>query len=117
VHHAIEALAALDLLWEAASDGRLGRVVIYDFPIPVGLKPDTAVVNLRIEPGYPETQIDTTYFYPAIDREARMATWPRNSSIPLAGTLPDLRELAFTLPVGAPLDPEAAGIPGDFEPV
>lgn len=65
----VETLDALGLPWEAVRDGRLGRVVIHDFPIPARLKPDTATVNLRIEPGYPETQIDMAYFYPQIERE------------------------------------------------
>jgi len=65
----VETLDALGLPWEAVRDGRLGRVVIYDFPIPAGLKPDTAAVNLRIESGYPESQIDMAYFFPAIERE------------------------------------------------
>ncbi|MEX2205428.1 MAG: E2/UBC family protein [Myxococcota bacterium] len=65
----VEALDALGLKWEAVRDGRLGRVVIYDFPIPAGLKPDAAAVNLRIEPGYPDSQIDMAYFFPAIERE------------------------------------------------
>ena len=64
----LEYLEERGLAWEAVRDGRLGRVVIHDYPLPSGLKPDTVSLNVRIEPGYPETQIDMVYFYPHVAR-------------------------------------------------
>ena len=65
----VEFLDTLGLRWEAVRDGQLGRVVIYDHPVPSGLKPDRVALNVRIEPGYPDTQIDMAYVYPPIERE------------------------------------------------
>jgi hypothetical protein len=64
----VDYLEACGHSWEAVWDGRLGRVVIHDYPLPGGLKPDTVSLNLRIEPGYPDTQIDMVYFFPHIAR-------------------------------------------------
>lgn len=61
-------LEATGLRWEAVRDGALGRVIVHDYALPAGLKPDTVSLNLRIESGYPETQIDMVYFFPGIRR-------------------------------------------------
>jgi hypothetical protein len=67
-------LPADDLLWLdqsalryelVAAQGVL-RVVVYDFPIPRGYNVDKAAVNVRIEAGYPDAQIDMAYFFPAL---------------------------------------------------
>ena len=48
-------------------DGVL-RVVIYDFPIPSGYKQCRADVNVRIDSGYPDSEIDMVYVHPALQR-------------------------------------------------
>lgn len=48
-------------------DGAL-RVVVYGFPIPPGYNVNEVAVNVRIDAGYPDTQIDMAYFYPPLAR-------------------------------------------------
>jgi len=64
----VDFLEAQHLSWETVRDGGVGRLVIHDFSIPAGYKQDRAALNLRIEPAYPDTQIDMAYFFPAIER-------------------------------------------------
>lgn len=61
-------LDAQGLCWETVSVGSVGRLIIHDFPIPAGYKQDRVTVNVRIEPAYPETQIDMVYFFPPLER-------------------------------------------------
>lgn len=64
----VDFLETTGLPWEAVRDGRLGRVILHDYSLPAGLKPDVVTLNLRIEPGYPDTQIDMVYFLPHVAR-------------------------------------------------
>ena len=54
--------------YELVAAGNVLRVVLYDFPIPSGYNRREADVNVRIETGYPDTQIDMVYVYPALAR-------------------------------------------------
>ena len=54
--------------YELVAEGGVLRVVLYDFPIPPGYRLRQADVNVRIEPGYPDTQIDMVYVHPALQR-------------------------------------------------
>ncbi len=70
------ALPQEDLEWLDNTQGRFDlisedgvlRVVLYDFRIPSGYRQRQADVNVRIEVGYPDTQIDMVYVYPALVR-------------------------------------------------
>ena len=65
-----------DLEWLDQAAGRFElvaehgvlRVVLYDFPIPLGYQCRCADVNVRIETGYPDTGIDMVYVHPALQR-------------------------------------------------
>lgn len=61
-------LDARGLPWETVREGRLGRLIIHDYALPAGYKPDAVSLNLRIEPAYPETPIDMVFFFPAVTR-------------------------------------------------
>lgn len=63
-----EFLAKLSLKWETVRDGAGGRVVIQDYPVPSGYNAARVRLNLRIEPAYPDTQIDMVYFFPHLAR-------------------------------------------------
>lgn len=52
--------------WEAVSDDTSRRVIIYGFPVPDGYNVNKVDLNLRIEAGYPDAQIDMVYFSPAL---------------------------------------------------
>lgn len=57
-------LDALGLPWETVIEGSVRRVVIYNNPLPKGYNQATGDLYLRIEPQYPDTQIDMVYFHP-----------------------------------------------------
>lgn len=61
-------LESSGLNYELVSEGGLLRVVIYDLPIPAGYQLSKVDANVRIEPGYPDAQIDMVYFYPKLRR-------------------------------------------------
>ena len=44
------------------------RVVVYEFPVPDGYNHCQVDVNVRIDPGYPDTQIDMVYVNPPLAR-------------------------------------------------
>lgn len=68
------ALPAEDMEWieargapyELVAEGGALRVVLYEVAVPSGYNVGTVAANVRIEPGYPDTQIDMVYFYPAL---------------------------------------------------
>ncbi|HYH23368.1 MAG TPA: multiubiquitin domain-containing protein [Azospirillum sp.] len=61
-------LNALGLRWETVSDGGIARVVVYGYPVPPGYNHTTVDLNVRIDPTYPDTQIDMVYVHPALVR-------------------------------------------------
>ena len=54
--------------FELIAEAGVLRVVLYDFPIPPGYHCLQADVNVRIESGYPDTQIDMVYVHPGLQR-------------------------------------------------
>ena len=61
------------LRYELVRENGVSRVVIYDWPVPAGYDRSTIDVNVRIEAGYPDTQIDMAYFFPGLSRQDRRA--------------------------------------------
>src|SRR6266404_1805585 len=61
-------LEGLELNYELVSESGGLRVVVYGLPVPAGYNVEKADVNVRIEPGYPDTQIDMAYFFPKLSR-------------------------------------------------
>jgi len=56
----------LSLEWEAVLEGGVRRIVIRRFPVPDGYNVTDVALNVRLEGGYPDTQIDMVYFFPAL---------------------------------------------------
>jgi len=54
--------------WEAVCEGNVKRVVLKDYPLPAGYSILKSDIYFRIEPAYPDSQIDMAYFYPALSR-------------------------------------------------
>ena len=54
--------------FELVVEGNVLRVVLYGFPIPPGYNRREADVNVRIDSGYPDSQIDMVYVYPTLTR-------------------------------------------------
>jgi len=61
------------LRYELVSENGVSRVMINDWPVPAGYDRSMVDVNVRIESGYPDTQIDMAYFFPALSRLDRRA--------------------------------------------
>jgi hypothetical protein len=55
--------------WEAIKNGSANWLIISQFTLPAGYTVATTQVALRIEPGYPDTQIDMAYFHPVLRRQ------------------------------------------------
>ncbi len=54
--------------YEAVSENRVNRLIIYNFNVPPGYNVSTSNLYLRIEPNYPDTEIDMFYFYPHLQK-------------------------------------------------
>ena len=54
--------------FELVAEGGVLRVVLYSFPVPPGYNSRAVDVNVRIESGYPDTQIDMVYVHPELQR-------------------------------------------------
>lgn len=55
------------LPWETIVDGSQW-VLIHEFPAPEGYSHKTVTAAIRIETGYPQTELNMVYFYPALNR-------------------------------------------------
>ncbi len=65
-------MAFLDLLhpvWADFRDGTTKGMLLGQFVVPTGYTVNATLVALRIEPAYPDTQIDMAYFFPALCRQ------------------------------------------------
>lgn len=63
-----EYLNVRGLPWETVAEGGCQRVILYSLLLPSGYNCNSVDMNLRIQPGYPDTQLDMVYFYPALVR-------------------------------------------------
>lgn len=61
-------LDGLGLPYELVREGAVLRVVIGAWPVPDGYNERHVAVNVRLDPGYPDAQIDMAYFYPPLAR-------------------------------------------------
>jgi hypothetical protein len=55
--------------WEGIRSGSANWLLVGQLVLPAGYRVATAQVALRIEPGYPDTQIDMAYFFPPLQRQ------------------------------------------------
>ncbi len=56
------------LPWETVVDGSQW-VLIHDFPLPDGYNNSRVAAAIRMETGYPTSQLDMVYFHPPITRK------------------------------------------------
>ncbi|HWB01921.1 MAG TPA: E2/UBC family protein [Verrucomicrobiales bacterium] len=63
-------LESLGLPWETVGCPQQGGgyILIHKFPVPYGYNVTATTVALRIEPLYPDVQIDMAYFHPGLSR-------------------------------------------------
>lgn len=62
-----EFLNEYGLPWEAVVDGS-PWILIHDFPTGKGYNHATVTAAIRLETGYPDTQLNMVYFFPALAR-------------------------------------------------
>lgn len=65
----LEFLQSLGLLWETLSEPTGNWIIIYGYPVCSGYTSATVTIALKVEPGYPRTQLDMAYFFPALVRK------------------------------------------------
>ena len=61
-------LHSTGLHFELVSQNGVLRVVLYGFQVPDGYDPRQVDLNVRIDPGYPDAQIDMVYVHPPLAR-------------------------------------------------
>ena len=66
----MQCLDSLGLPYELVVDGNSMRLIVYGYPVPPGYTADTAALSLRVEPGYPDVQLDMVWFEPALRTSA-----------------------------------------------
>jgi hypothetical protein len=64
----MEWLESLGRPYELVREGAVQRVVLHEYPVPDGYTVARVSINVRIEPGYPDAQIDMAYFHPPLAR-------------------------------------------------
>lgn len=64
-----EFLESLGLPWETLTDPSGMWILIYNYPVCKGYNTETVTVAIKIDPGYPRTQLDMAYFYPPLSRK------------------------------------------------
>jgi hypothetical protein len=64
----INFLETLELPWETINDAGMQWVVIHNYPVPAGYNLNCIKVAIKLETGYPRTQLDMAYFYPGLLR-------------------------------------------------
>ena len=55
--------------WETVIDSGMHWLIIHNYPVCNGYNRDMVTVAIKIETGYPRTQLDMAYFYPALTRK------------------------------------------------
>lgn len=56
------------LSWETTTDNKMQWVIVHNFPVLFGYNHEMVSVAIKIETGYPRTQLDMAYFYPSLQR-------------------------------------------------
>lgn len=64
-----EFLESLGLPWEALAEPTGTWLLLHEYPVPEGYTIKKVTVGVKIEPGYPRTQLDMAYFFPALTRK------------------------------------------------
>jgi len=61
----LDYITSLGLEWETIRTGG-DWVIIHNYPVPAGYNVANVKVAIKIDAGYPVSQIDMVYFYPAL---------------------------------------------------
>lgn len=61
-------LESLDRPWETVIEAGARWLLLHEWPAPTGYNHPAVTAAVRIEPGYPDTQLDMVYFCPHLAR-------------------------------------------------
>lgn len=61
-------LESLGRPWETITDGSARWLLVHEWPISAGYNYSAVSIAIRIEPGYPDTQLDMVYVLPHLAR-------------------------------------------------
>lgn len=62
-------LSTLGRPWETIRDSNSNWLLMHNFPVPNGYNTETVIAAIQIPAGYPDSQLDMVYFYPALSRK------------------------------------------------
>jgi hypothetical protein len=62
-------LESLGLPWEAVVEGRVQWLLVHGWPLPAGYNHRAVSIAIRVESGYPESQLDMVYALPHLVRQ------------------------------------------------
>jgi hypothetical protein len=66
-------LESLGRPWETILEKQVRWLFVHEWPIPAGYNHPVVSIAIRIEPGYPDTQLDMVYVIPHLTRADRVA--------------------------------------------
>ena len=72
--------------WEVVQEGAAAWLLLPDYPLPDGYTSNVVTAALRIESGYPDTQIDMVYFSPRLVRCDGKALGATQTTVNVEGT-------------------------------
>lgn len=72
--------------WQTIRDGAASWLILPSYAVPVGYNVSRATVALRLEPGYPDTQIDMVFFCPFLSRADGAAIGATGGQVTVSGT-------------------------------
>lgn len=61
-------LEGLGRPWEVVREGSIW-VLMHEFPLPEGYNVNAVTLAIRMESGYPDSQLDMMYLYPKVQRK------------------------------------------------
>ena len=61
-------LESLGLPWETVKEGNVLWVIVHEYPLPDGYNQEVVSLAVSMPSGYPRTQLDMVYFFPALSR-------------------------------------------------
>lgn len=74
----VEYLDSLGRDWETITDNKARWLLVHGLRVPEGYNHRQVTVALRIEPSYPDTEIDMAYFTPTLARSDGKAIKSQN---------------------------------------
>ena len=66
--HDLSHLEGTGLQWETLIDGTTKWLLVHEWPVCAGYNVTSAMLAIRISPGYPEAELDMAYFAPSLAR-------------------------------------------------